>query len=43
MIINEIKTSNMLSVFDIEEFINLFDKLMSFVSNTEQMHKHTIY
>jgi len=43
MIINEIKTSNMLSVSDIEEFTNFFNKLMSFVSDTEQMHEHTIY
>ena len=42
-IINEIKTSNILSVSDTEESTNFFDKLMSFVSDTEQMHKHTIY
>jgi len=33
----------MLSVSDTEESTNFFDKLMSFVSDTEQMHKHTIY
>jgi len=42
-ITNEIKTSNMLSVSDTEEFTNLFDELMSFVSDIKQMHKHTIY
>jgi len=43
MIINRVKTLNMLSVFDTEEFTNLFNKLISFVLDTEQMHKHTIY
>jgi len=43
MIINEIKTSDILSVSDTEEFTNFFDELMSFVLNTEQMHKHTTY
>ena len=43
MIADEIKTSDILFVFDTEEFTNLFNKLMSFVSDTEQMHKYTIY
>jgi len=32
-IINEIKTSDMLSVFDTEEFTIFFDELMSFISD----------
>ena len=34
MIINKIKTSDMLSVFDTEEFTNFFNELISFVSDT---------
>ena len=41
--VNEIKISDMLSVSDTEESTNLFNKLMSFVSDTEQMHKYIIY
>jgi len=33
----------MLSVSDTEEPINLFDRLTSSVSDTEQMHKQTTY
>jgi len=33
----------MLSVFDTEEPTNLFDRLTSSVSDTEQMHKQTTY
>jgi len=43
MIIDEVKTSDMFFVFDIEEFTNFFNELMSFVSNIKQIHKHTIY
>ena len=40
IIINKIKTSDMLSVSDTEEFTNFFDELMNFVSDIKQMHKH---
>ncbi len=42
-IINEIKTSDMLSVSDTKEFTNLFNEFMSFFLNIKQMHKHTTY
>ncbi len=37
------EATDMLSVSDTEESINLFDRLTSSVSDTEQMHKQTTY
>jgi len=42
-VINEAEATDMLSVSDTEESINLFDRLTSSVSDTEQMHKQTTY
>ncbi len=40
---NRAEATDMLSVSDTEELINLFDELTSSVSDTEQMHKQTTY
>jgi len=43
MITDEIETSDTLFVFNTEESTNFFNELTSFVSDIEQMHKHTTY
>ncbi len=43
IIINEIKTLDMLTISNNKEFIILFNKLTSTVLNIKQMHKDTIY
>ncbi len=42
MIADEIKTLDMLTIFNNKEFITFFNKLISTVLN-KQMHKDTIY
>ncbi len=43
IIIDEVKTSDMLTVFNNKESIILFNELMSTVLNIKQIHKDTIY
>ena len=43
MIIDETEYSDMLIVFNNEEFITLFNKLINTILNIKQMHKDIIY